>query len=272
MKGTLGLLTITLLAVACTPDHTGVEAISFKADDFRFESATRSDLAQDGTFKWSAQDTVGIFPDNGSQIYFALEAGSGASYATFDGGAWGLKPSASYLSYFPFKGDIYLDRTNIPVSYQGQKQTANASTAHIGAYDFMYASGTVGADGNLLFNYHHMNALLRIELPAAPATYTNVNLSSGSSLFVTAGHYDLSSDVPAIVADKTSSAIKLALGNIVVADGETLVLYAVIAPADFTGKSITATLTGKSVTAKTYTFKPQKAFEAGHGYVLTASN
>ena len=272
MNRILVLLTITLLAVACTPDKTGVEAISFKADDFRFENASRSDLAPDGTFKWSQADTVGIFPDSGSQIYFALEAGSGASCATFDGGAWGLKPSTAYLSYYPFKGDIYLDRTSIAVSYQSQKQTANASSAHVGAYDFMYASGTVGGDGNLLFNYHHLSALLRFELDVAPATYTNVNLTSDASLFVTAGHYDLTAGTPSIMADKTSIAIKLALGNVVVKDGDKLILYAVIAPADFSGRTITATLTGKSVTAQTFKFKTSKAFEAGHGYILTPAS
>ena len=272
MNRTPVLLTITLLAVACTPDKTGVESISFKADDFRFENASRSDLAPDGTFKWSQADTVGIFPDSGSQIYFALEAGSGASCATFDGGAWDLKPSTAYLSYYPFVGDIYLNKAAIPVSYQGQKQTANASAAHVSAYDFMYASGTVGADGKLLFNYHHLNALLRMELDVAPATYTNVNLTGDASLFVTAGHYDLAAGTPSIIADKTSSALKLALGNVAVAEGEKLILYAVIAPADFSGLTITATLTGKSVTARTFKFKPDKAFEAGHGYILTASN
>ena len=54
-------------------------------------------------FIWSAKDTVGIYPDAGSQVFFTMENGAGASSATFDGGAWTCKDGYVYRSYYPFR-------------------------------------------------------------------------------------------------------------------------------------------------------------------------
>lgn len=70
-------------------------------------------------FLWSAQDTVGIYPDAGSQIYFTMVGGAGAGTAEFDGGAWSCKDGHEYRSYYPFIANIYLDATQIPVSFTG---------------------------------------------------------------------------------------------------------------------------------------------------------
>ena len=61
-------------------------------------------------FLWAAKDSVGIFPDLGSQIYFSMAEGVGQSVATFDGGGWALKKGSSYYSYFPFVADFYIDK------------------------------------------------------------------------------------------------------------------------------------------------------------------
>ena len=37
-------------------------------------------------FLWAEKDSVGIFPETGSQIYFSMSDGMGESVATFDGG------------------------------------------------------------------------------------------------------------------------------------------------------------------------------------------
>ena len=50
-------------------------------------------------YLWAEKDSVGIFPDLGSQIYFSMAEGVGQSVATFDGGGWALMSGSSYYSY-----------------------------------------------------------------------------------------------------------------------------------------------------------------------------
>ena len=76
------------------------KSLVFSASDFKSDETldTRTDIAPGGGFLWSANDTVGIFPNSGSQVYFAMTSGAGAGSATFDGGGWDFKPSAVYRS------------------------------------------------------------------------------------------------------------------------------------------------------------------------------
>ena len=78
-----------------------VPEIGYVAD----EADTRAGVKRTETstgFIWEATDTVGIYPDSGSQIYWSMEKGAGTNTATFNGGAWALKPSSSYMCYYPF--------------------------------------------------------------------------------------------------------------------------------------------------------------------------
>ena len=61
-------------------------------------------------FVWEATDTVGIYPNTGSQVYFNIVDGVGTSSVSFNGGGWALKSNSTYYSYYPFVGDIYLKR------------------------------------------------------------------------------------------------------------------------------------------------------------------
>ena len=46
-------------------------------------------------FVWEATDTVGIYPDKGSQVYFNIEDGVGTSSVSFTGGGWALKQNST---------------------------------------------------------------------------------------------------------------------------------------------------------------------------------
>ena len=112
-------------------EEPSVERVTFSVCDFTVvddgeTGPTRTGFIEhsDGRLEyfWSARDTVGIFPSSGSQVFFVIEGAGGTSNADFDGGGWAFKVSSKYFSYYPFIGDIYLDRSDIPVSYVGQKQ------------------------------------------------------------------------------------------------------------------------------------------------------
>ena len=106
---------------------TGVAEIKQITATVADYGTTRSELYREGdaiNFRWSAGDKLGIFPDSGDQVSFAIDdSQAGSLTATFDGGGWALKPSHSYTVYFPYIRNIDLIKSAIPLDYTGQTQT-----------------------------------------------------------------------------------------------------------------------------------------------------
>ena len=192
-------------------------------------------------FIWSAKDTVGIYPDAGSQVFFTMENGAGASSATFDGGAWTCKDGYVYRSYYPFIGDIYLDATKIPVTFLGQKQVGNDNSDHFQKYDYMYT---------------------------AAATLT---LSLDEALFVTEGEYDLTAASPAIVGKKYSDSMSIDL-DVTFTSPDILKVYVPLAPMDMSGKTLTITITDDNGREFQYTYNPSKPYDASKIYRLKSAS
>ena len=135
------------------------------------ESRTAISIENDKLkFVWAAGDRIGILPDEGSQVYFTIDAqAAGGTQASFDGGAWALKPDHQYDAYFPFIEDIMLDRTAVPVDYTNQKQTGNNSMTHLGAHDYLAAQGTTNGQGGVNYTFQRMGAvaILNFTVPVA---------------------------------------------------------------------------------------------------------
>jgi hypothetical protein len=128
-----------------------LQELTITGKDFKFDGDTRSavTIGESGaSFTWDEDDVIGIFPDKGDQVSFAMAEGAGTQTATFSGGGWALKSSAKYAAYYPH---VYLNRdlTAIPVSYEGQTQNGNANTGHIGAYDFMATCVSTPENGSV---------------------------------------------------------------------------------------------------------------------------
>ena len=231
--------------------------------DFGEDGAmTRTSLKNGTDFIWTANDTVGIYPNTGGQVYFAMTAGAGTKYASFDGGGWDFKPSAVYYSYYPFVGDIYLDRNHIPVSYLGQHQPTATDIEHISPFDFMATPGTSANDGNLLFSYSHLNCLIRVTATLPAGTYTKMSITSPDEDFTTKGYYDLTSGSPSIIPEEKSNLLSITLGNITLSGTGTLVVYLMSAPVDLQGKEITVCFSTLSGTKYTQTKTPSRKYEA----------
>ena len=221
-------------------------------------------------FRWSAKDTVGIYPDAGNQVYFSMAAGAGATSAEFDGGAWTCKNGHEYRSYYPFIGKMYLDATKIPVSFTGQKQIGNTNSDHFQQCDYMY-TGVTTKEGSLLnFAYHHLVTVVSpwLELPAGH--YTDLTLSLDEPLFVTEGRYDLTAATPAIVGTQFSSTMHMDL-DITLASADILRAFVLLAPINMTGHPLTITVTDENDVDYQYTYNPQRAYVAGTVYRLRAS-
>ena len=247
----------------------GVNKITMTATDFEYHT-TRTDFeigSSGAAFKWAKNDTVGIFPNEGAQVYFPMISGAGTNSASFTGGGWALKSSATYAAYYPFISDMYLNQKKIPISYTGQVQTGNGSTAHLGTYDFMAASATTAENGGVNFSFKHLGCLvqLKIIVPVAQ-TLPSVILSADEEVFVDEGYINLTSESPAIVPTKTTKTLNIELKDVAtIATNEVVTIYFMMAPVDMTGKTLTIKSGDIERTVEA------KNFEGGKAYQLATS-
>lgn len=220
-----------------------VNEITMTATDFEYPT-TRTDFeigSSGAAFKWAKNDTVGIFPNEGSQVYFPMTSGAGTNSASFTGGGWALKSSATYAAYYPFIGDMYLNQKKIPISYTGQAQAGNGSTAHLGAYDFMAASATTAESGGVNFIFKHLGCLVQLNITVPDAgTFSSVTLTADEEVFVEKGYIDLTNTTPAIVPTKATSTLNIDLKDVTTTSAnEVVTVYFMMAPVDMTGKILT---------------------------------
>lgn len=258
-----------------TPVADGtIKEISITGKDFQFDGVTRSSVSiteSGASFTWDEDDVIGIFPNEGDQVSFAMDNGAGTQTATFSGGGWALKSSATYAAYYPH---VYENRdmTKIPVSYVGQTQNGNANTDHIGAYDFMAAGVSTPANGKVAFDMQHLGCLvqLKITVPEIGTTIKSVSLSSESCPFVMDGYIDLSQKYPAIKPWTSSLAMTLPIEGITTnKDSETIVVCMMMAPADLRESDfwVDVYFDTPSSSNKRQTFSlPNKNLEAGKAY------
>lgn len=219
-------------------------------------------IGSEVNFVWSVTDSVGIFPDAGSQIYFSMASGAGQVSAAFDGGGWALKKNAEYYSYFPFIPNFYIHKDAVPLTYVGQVQTGNAqeNRADIGRYGYMMAKGVADeATGSLYFNYERLGDLFRIKIPVKAGTYTSLTVRTDTDVLVQSGTYnvvdlDLSIDNPVY-----GNSLTLALEDVTFNEAGTLVAFIMMAPFDYLNRQMTFELTDSegnvsvsSVRGKTY--------------------
>lgn len=276
------LLTCAILLNSCTTESSEEGAsdvaggVTFIASDFKYavDKRTSLEITDDGAeFNWAEDDMIGIFPDKGTQVSFSMAAGAGTKTASFDGGGWSLKPSSSYAAYYPLLGEFYLDKRSIPVDYTEQVQTGNASTAHLGAYDYMGAVATTPENGNVIFKFQHLGALIQLNIPLEKAcTPTSVVLHTDEESFVTKGSLDLTSLSLKVTAKEKSKDFTVTLTDISFSeDYQTATVYFMMSPVDLSGKAVSVTVNcDGEASALSYSFAGRN-FESGLAYSVKAN-
>ncbi len=259
-------------------DFSTVDRISFIVDEYKEigedTPPTRTSIRNNTEFIWADSDTVGIYPNTGAQVYFAMEDGAGANSAEFNGGGWALKQSAKYYSYYPFIGDIYLNRHCIPVSYDGQKQCGLTGVDHIGAYDYMYTDATSSESGNLNFSYHHLGCIIRPKLTLPAGTYTKLAITAPSEVFVESGWFDLQpqDNSVSINGTKFSNQITIDLDGVSVDGSTTFLVYVMSAPVNLKGTEITISVLNDQKKELQCKKTPSANYTAGRIGALTCSS
>ncbi|MBO7192180.1 MAG: leucine-rich repeat protein [Bacteroidales bacterium] len=250
-----------------------LQELSVTGKDFNLDIDTRSSvtIGENGaSFVWNEDDVIGIFPDKGDQVSFAMEEGAGTQTATFSGGGWALKSSAKYAAYYPH---VYENRdlTAIPVSYLGQTQNGNANADHIGEYDFMAAAVSTPSNGAVAFDMHHLGALVQLSVTVAePSKLIHVTFHSDAD-FIEYGTIDLSANTPVINAKELSKSFRISLSNLTTTEpNEEVLIYFMMAPVDLTDKSLKAIIEKDNHYFQEIELTGKK-FEAGKAYRLAAN-
>ena len=240
------------IAVKDIGESDVVKGISVTLSDFESaDSKTRTAYSViDGGMKvtWAAGDTIGIFPNEGGQVEFPIQAGTESNQAEFDGGGWALKSNSTYAAYYPYyyKNSIFGNK-RIQLDYTGQTQIANGSTSHLGQYDYQATGGVkTNSEGFLNFQFKHLGALMVFHLTVPKAgVYTSLTLNSTEKVFVTKAELDISGSDPVLIPIETSNSFTLQLDNIKLAsDKSQLNAYVMLAHTDLSKGLLELSLNG----------------------------
>ena len=242
-------------------------------DDAQTRAGAVPQLDNSVDFAWEATDTIGVYPDTGSQIYFLPTDGIGTSSVEFTGGGWALKSNSSYVSYYPFVGDIYLKRNKIPVSFVGQKQVGTAGPFY-GARYFLATEPTTSSGGVLRFTYNTLNTIINVNATLPAGTYTKASLiitepNHTSPLFVEKGTYNMADRT--IVGTKHSKTLEIEMENVTLAAQGTIPIYFMAAPIDLTGKEVTVRINASDGRRYKCVKTPTAPYQAGRRRGLTCA-
>lgn len=277
IRRTLFCAALGLLLFSCSKElKTGegdVVSVSFSADEFipgeDDEPGTKMILDNNDHLIWALSDTLGVYPESGAQVYFNSTV-EGSSSTTFDGGGWDFKNGVNYYSYYPFIGNIYLNRTHIPVSFTKQTQDGITDT-DIGETCFMYTGPTSAATGTLHFQYHHLTCILRVRATLPAGTYTNLTVTAPTDAFVAEGYYDLMASTPTIIPTRMSNQISTRLKNITLTSQQQVIIYLTHAPTNLKNVNITVSIISSDQMAYRQTKTPSVQYIVGTINSLTCN-
>jgi len=217
------------------------------ADDF--VPQTRTAISNELTFTWAKNDKIGVFPGSdpedptpSSQVLFTANEG-GAGSATFNGSGWGLMPARKYYAYFPYSSAAADSLVKFTFK-SAATQSANNNTAHIGANDLMYTSGTAPSAGNTAqFQFHHLSSIMKFDVTVPEdvktSKFVKAEISCADSVFPVVVSFNPTADVMKDSAETFIDKLTLTLASsgFAPADG-VLSLWFMIGNADLSGKTL----------------------------------
>lgn len=243
-----------------------------------------NDISNELNFNWTQGDRVAVF-GAGSEQQIGLQMRSidevRGLTAYFDSESYRLDEGKKYLAYYPAINSLYQEQV-IPVDYTGQVQAANNSTDHLGAKDYIVTPWTeTGGINNVSFTFQHIGAVLwlNIKMPDNVTSYKQVTLSADDAAFTAYAKLDLAKVEmkadgnrkyvdPSCITDRTmTDAITISFTDNVTADGDNILkVWMMMLPTDFTGRTMTVTVTSSDDRDIVYTVNPDRNFQSGRAY------
>lgn len=210
---------------------------------------------------WGANDAVGVFAVNDTQIRFFVQniSSTDKSQAQLRVSGMSLNGQTKYNSLYPYSSIYYANdnvSTALPLSYPDLTQSENGNASHLSVCDFMTAGITTANDGGGTFRYTHLGAVLRLSLMTPDdALFSDATLEVSQSAFMKTGILNLENK--ALTKSTFDNKISLNLNSISVKRGQLLTLYFIIPATSLSSALNTVTLTTADRKAYTCTFNCQ---------------
>lgn len=203
-------------------------------------------------FTWGSGENVVVFGKevNSREADAALlrTLTSGAASSKLESKGFQLMDGINYYAYIPAsKFDITTSVKSIPLTFEGQRQTANNNTDHLKSYDYACAQATKASGANSLeFSLKNQVGWIVVEHLFTEETkgVTSLTLSTTDKLFTSICKLDATSSTIKYNSYNTSLTLDLGKTNGAGIDfnkGEYFRAFFTTAPVDLSGKELTIT-------------------------------
>lgn len=212
-------------------------------------------------FTWAEGEKVVVFGNKDAASFNSLTSGETSTKLESEG--FTLKDNVNYYACLPaYTIPAATQSTSVPVTFMGQRQTANGNSDHLKSFDYACASATK-AEGKYTISFELKNQVAWIVLDHtftdATNNVTSVTINADEDLFVTKGTLDVTTST--ITEGTKDRKITLNLGEeggngLSFAAGEAFRGFFTLNPVDLSGKPLTFTATtksGETVTLGTFT-------------------
>lgn len=287
------ILQAAVLLAACSQrEESGINAntdeavgvvteINAEVPPFIIGGDTKTFVSADGVFYWVAGencDKLGFWPEKSQvgvenyleQSIFYVRSASGKN-ASFAANGWGLLIGKKYYSYYPY--DANAMPSSVAISYEGQGQSSNGNTDHLGKYDYMHSYVNSITGKNMSLTYSHLGCVCKFVLPLPSSAYScnftemNLTIAEGDN-FVYDATYNPSVDnvevAPASQGPRFS--VKLNGDEGFSPEDGGLVVYAMMSPMQLKDKTLNVSLTSASNIYAGSMVVPENQI-AGKGYL-----
>lgn len=212
-------------------------------------------------FTWAEGEKVVVFGNKDAASFNSLTSGEKSTKLESEG--FTLKDNVNYYACLPaYTIPAATQSTSVPVTFMGQRQTANSNSDHLKSFDYACASATKAAGENSIsFELKNQVAWIVLDHTFTDATnnVTSVTINTDEDLFVTKGTLDVTTST--ITEGTKDRKITLNLGEeggngLSFAAGEAFRGFFTLNPVDLSGKTLTFTATtksGETVTLGTFT-------------------
>ncbi len=199
-------------------------------------------------FTWAKYENIVVFGNTDAALLRTMSAGTETSKLESKG--FQLMDDVNYYAFIPaYNFTITTESTSIPVTFEGQRQTENNSTAHLKYYDYACAKAEkVEGSNSLEFNLKNQVAWIVVEhlLTEDMEGVTSITLSTSDELFTSSCKLDATTSNYGKYGKKLSSSLTLNLGSdkgsgLDFVNGEYLRAFFTTAPVDLSGKELTIT-------------------------------
>lgn len=205
-------------------------------------------------FTWGSSENVVVFGREGTKgeadaaLLRTLTSGEASSKLESKG--FQLMDGINYYAYIPAaKFDITTDFRYIPLTFEGQRQTANNDTYHLKSYDYACAKATKASGANNLeFKLENQVSWIVVEHLFTEETkgITSLTLSTTDPLFTSSCKLDATTSTFNKYRIIYSTSLTLDLGKpngngLDLNKGEYFRAFFTTAPVDLSGKELTIT-------------------------------